>query len=87
MTDTLAEVKDLLVETLAIQDRAAGLTADTPLLDHLPELDSMAVVELLVRLEERFDIQIDDSAVSGEVFGSLGSLAAFVDSQRVHVSR
>lgn len=84
MTDTLAEVKDVLVDTLGIQDRATTLTANTPLLDHLPELDSMAVVELLVRLEDRFDIRIDDSAVSSDVFGTMGTLAHFVETERAH---
>lgn len=82
MTDTLVEVKDVLVDALGIQDRATTLTADTPLLDHLPELDSMAVVELLVRLEDRFNIRIDDSAIGAEVFGTLGTLAEFVETER-----
>lgn len=82
MTDTLVEVKDVLVDALGIQDRAATLTAETPLLDSLPELDSMAVVELLVRLEDRFAIRIDDSAVGTEVFGTLGTLTQFVETER-----
>ncbi|WP_446664599.1 acyl carrier protein [Flexivirga sp. B27] len=79
---TFDHVKEIVVEALGIQGRSATLTPETPLLDSMPELDSMAVVDLLVRLENHFDIRIDDSAVSGEVFGTLGSLAEFVDSER-----
>lgn len=79
---TLDQVRRIVVETLGIQGRAATLTPETELLDSMPELDSMAVVDLLVRLENHFDIRIDDSAVSGEVFGTLGSLVGFVDSER-----
>ncbi|MFC6705696.1 acyl carrier protein [Flexivirga alba] len=81
---TFEQVKDVVVETLGIQSRSTALTADTQLLDSMPELDSMAVVDLLVRLENHFDIRIDDSAVSGEVFGTLGTLADFVESARAH---
>ena len=39
----------------------------------------MAVVELVLALEERFGIEIDDEDVTAEVFETLASLTAFVD--------
>jgi acyl carrier protein len=78
VTPTFADVRDTLVQTLGIQDRADTLTPQTALLDNLTELDSMAVVELLTALEDRFGITIDDGDVSGELFETLGSLTAFV---------
>lgn len=78
MTPTFADVRDTLVQTLGIEDRVDTLTPQTALLDNLTELDSMAVVELLTALEERFGITIDDGDVSGELFETLGSLTAFV---------
>ena len=78
-TATLADVKSVVVTTLGIVDRADTLDAGTPLLGSVPELDSMAVVELVAALEERFGITIDDEDVTGDVFETLGSLAAFVD--------
>jgi acyl carrier protein len=78
-TATLADVKSVVVTTLGIEDRADTLDAGTPLLGSVPELDSMAVVELVAALEERFGITIDDEDVTGDVFETLGSLAAFVD--------
>ena len=78
-TATLADVKSVVVTTLGIEDRAGTLDAGTPLLGSVPELDSMAVVELVAALEERFGITIDDEDVTGDVFETLGSLAAFVD--------
>ena len=76
---TLDGVKAVLVETLGIEDRAATLDASTPLLDNLPELDSLAVVELVARLEQRFGITIDGEDVTAEVFETVGSLTALVD--------
>ncbi|GAB3500009.1 acyl carrier protein [Flexivirga sp.] len=85
MTETtFDQVRDVVVETLGIQGRSATLTRETELLDSMPELDSMAVVDLLVRLENHFDIRIDDTAVSGEVFGTLGTLTEFVEAERAH---
>lgn len=79
MNETQDGVRSVLVMVLGIEDRAEEIVADTPLIDSLPELDSMAVVELMVALEERFDIRIDDADVQGDIFATLGTLAAFVD--------
>lgn len=72
-------VVDVLVQTLGLEDRAEHLDVTTPLLGSLPELDSRAVVELAIALEERFDFEIDDEEFSGEIFETVGSLAAFVE--------
>lgn len=79
---TLAAVKSVLVETLGIEDRADSLTADTPLFGSIPELDSLAVVEVVTSLEERFGFQIEDEDFTGDVFDTVGSLAAFVEQNR-----
>ncbi|WP_204003187.1 acyl carrier protein [Virgisporangium aurantiacum] len=77
-TDVTGEVKAVLVETLGVEDRAATIDASTPLLGSLPELDSMAVLELVAALEQRFGITVDDDDVTAEVFETLGSLTVFV---------
>jgi acyl carrier protein len=77
-TDMTEDVKAVLVSTLGIEDRAASIGPDTELLGNLPELDSMAVLELVVALEERFGVTIDDDEVTAEVFETLGSLTAMV---------
>jgi acyl carrier protein len=79
---TFAEVKDVLVTTLGLDDRAGSLQPSTELLGRLPEFDSMAVVEVVVALEDRFGMQIDETDLTGDVFETLGSLADFVESQR-----
>lgn len=79
---SLDEVVSVLVEVLGIEDRASGMDAATPLLGSLPELDSMAVLELVAALEARFDIAFTDDEVTGDVFDTVGSLTTFVDSKR-----
>ena len=76
-------VKAVVVETLGVEDRADAIDASTPLFGALPELDSMAVLELVLELEQRFEIEIDGEDVTAEAFETLASLAAFVaDKQR-----
>jgi acyl carrier protein len=74
-------VKAVVVETLGVEDRADAIDASTPLFGFLPELDSMAVLELVLELEQRFGITIEGEDVTADVFETLGSLAAFVDSK------
>jgi acyl carrier protein len=74
-------VKGVLVETLGLDGTADGIHAGTPLFGSLPELDSMAVLEVLVALEERFGITIEGDDVTGDAFETLGSLTNFVNEQ------
>ena len=74
----IGDVVDVLVHVLGIEERRDTIDAGTPLLGEMPELDSLAVVELAVSLEERFGIVIDDEDFTGEIFDTVGTLAAFV---------
>ncbi|WLI88923.1 acyl carrier protein [Massilia sp. R2A-15] len=76
---TFDEVKNILADVLSLGPARDTLTADTVLLGNLPELDSMAVVNLIGALEEHFGIAIDDDDISASTFDTLGSLAAFVE--------
>jgi acyl carrier protein len=78
----LDEVKATLIDVLSLGDAGQRLSADSPLLGSLPELDSMAVVSLIGALEERFGIAIDDDDLSASTFETLGSLADFVAAKR-----
>lgn len=77
-----SQVKQILVDTLNLGGRVAGMTATTPLLGALPELDSMAVVALIGKLEERFDIAVMDDEITADTFATLGSLVQFVEGKR-----
>jgi acyl carrier protein len=79
----LEDVKAVVVETLGVQDRAGSLDAATPLMGSMPELDSLAVVELVLALEDRFGITIEGEDVTAEAFETLGSLTALVEERLV----
>lgn len=72
------ELLSLLDEILGLNGRAAGFSADTPLLGAIPELDSMAVVALITSLEERFGFVVEDDEIEGSTFATVGSLVDFV---------
>jgi acyl carrier protein len=76
----VADVGAAVVETLAIEDRADSFDADTKLTS-IPELDSLAIIELVVEFERRFGIAFDDDDMTAEVFETIGSLTAFLDSK------
>lgn len=79
---TLETVKMIIVRILGIQDRAHSLDSSTPLFGSMPELDSLAVVELAASLEEEFGFEIDDEDFTGETFETLGTLADYVERRR-----
>lgn len=76
--DNLVEILSILDVVLGLGGRAMAFVADTPLLGALPELDSMAVINLINALEERFGVIVDDDEISGDTFATVGSLAGFV---------
>lgn len=77
-------VKAVLVETLGLDERADQIEAETPLMGSLPELDSMAVLELVLALEERFGVTVEGEDVTAEAFATLTSLAELVSLSRAH---
>jgi acyl carrier protein len=81
-TSTLDEVKALVAETLGITDRLGSLDASTGLLGRLPELDSLAVAELITGIEDRFGFEVDDADVTTDMFETMGTLAAYVEANR-----
>lgn len=75
----IEEVRNILADTLSLGERKNSLKADSALLGSLPELDSMAVINVIAALEEHFGIVVDDDEISATTFETLGSLAAFVE--------
>ncbi len=71
-------VRDVIRDILGVsQDRVDGFSATTGLFGSLPELDSMAVANLLTELEDRLGITIDDDEVDGDMLEDFGGLVRF----------
>lgn len=76
---TLQAIREILEQSLDLGGRASEFNESTPLLGHVAELDSMAVVTVLTQIEEYFDIEIADDDISAETFESVGALCTFVE--------
>ncbi len=70
----------ILSETLSID--AGEFAEDTLLLGNFPEFDSMAIVSILMELEEQFGISIAEDELTGDAFESVNSLLEFIDLQQ-----
>ena len=76
--DLSDRIQSIVTEQLGVE--AAEVTKDASILDDLGA-DSLDVVELVMTLEEAFDIEIPDDAV--EEMRTIGDIQRFVES---HVS-
>ena len=77
-SEILHNIKQLLIDTLSLDESPADLDDDMLLLGNIPEFDSMAIVSVITALEEQFGFVADDDELSAEVFESIESLTAFV---------
>lgn len=76
-----SQVLEVLDDTLALGGRARQFGPDTRLFGSLPELDSMAVVDLIASLEERFAIVIDEDEINARVFATVATLEQLVQTK------
>ena len=73
------DIKTMLADVLSLGARKSQLNESTPLLGSIPELDSMAVVNIITAMEDRFGISVSDDEISADTFATLGSLVGFVE--------
>ena len=74
----LDEVKSVVGRTLQLGRRVQTMNESSALLGAIPELDSIAVVNVITALEEHFEITVADDEIGAAAFETLGSLARFV---------
>jgi acyl carrier protein len=77
-SDLSGRIQSIVAEQLGVE--SAEVTKDASILDDLGA-DSLDVVELVMTLEEAFDIEVPDDAV--EEMRTIGDIQRFVES---HVS-
>lgn len=77
----IAEVRRLLGGVLDDETSIAALTADSPLLGHAPELDSIALVNLVLAIEERWGVVVEDDELERSAFATVGALRDFIEAK------
>jgi acyl carrier protein len=73
------EVKSVVGRALQLGNRVQSMNESSALLGAIPELDSIAVVNVITALEEHFAITVADDEIGAAAFETLGSLTRFVE--------
>ena len=77
----LTRLKSILSNVLEID--TSGFELSTQLLGNIPEFDSMAVMNLILAIEQNFQIEMWADELSAELFESLSSLSIHIKDQIV----
>ena len=77
--DHVIKIKRILSDVLGLGERLNSMTTDTFLLGNIPELDSVAVITIIMALEKDFSISIKDDEINAQTFQTLGTLVNFVE--------
>jgi acyl carrier protein len=75
-TEIEQEIRSFLTEKFLF-GRSEALNDDVPLLGNV--IDSQGVIELIVFVQERFTIAVDDEEVTTDNFASVKSAVAFIE--------
>jgi len=78
---TVAQVLDVVAESLGCTMDVRAMQAEDALLGVLPELDSIGIVALITALEDRFDVHFEDDDLDAEVFATVASLLAHINTR------
>ena len=78
------ELKKILKDVLGLDDRVNSLELNTILLGNIPELDSVAVVAILLAIEKRFSISINDDEISAKTFETFGNLVELIANKTIN---
>jgi acyl carrier protein len=75
--DVQQDVIAILTEILGADGSASTLRRNSALLGTIPELDSMSVLSIILRLEEHFGVNISDD-IDASALSTVGTLADFI---------
>ncbi|WP_300279854.1 acyl carrier protein [Peptacetobacter sp.] len=71
------KVVEIIVDQLGVENE--GITMETSLMDDL-EADSLDAVEIIMSLEDEFDMEIPDT--EAENFKSIGDIVRYIESNK-----
>ena len=71
-------VKEVIIRKLSLEVTPEEIGDEAPLFDGGLGLNSMATIEIIVGLEEEFEIQVPDEDLRVELFDSVKTMADYV---------
>jgi acyl carrier protein len=81
MDDLKPQIKQMIVERLFLNVEPTQIRDDAPLMETY-NIDSVALFELVVGLEEEFDVIMEDTDFQIETFKTVNSIAAFIQEKQ-----
>lgn len=73
------KIKEILVNDLDANIDPASLKDDVSLYDDGLGLDSIAIINFIVLIEQKFDIAFEGEEISSRLFGNINNLAEFIE--------
>lgn len=73
-----AKVKDIIVKDLELNLNPNEISDDISLYDDGLGLDSIAIINFVVLIEQRFDIKFNENEISSKLFMNINSLSSFI---------
>ena len=71
--------KQILISNLQLENVELG--TDTRIMGDFPEFNSLSIAGIIAAIEDELGCAIDDQEITPELFLTVGSLAAFIDSK------
>lgn len=75
------QIKEMIVERLFLEADPDQIADDENLMENY-EIDSVNLFEIVVGLEEQFEISFEDDDFSVDLFATVNSLAEYVERKR-----
>lgn len=75
------KIKQAISSVLRREVDFTGITEDSDIIETL-NLNSIVAIELVVRMETLFDIEIDDEDLSTDLFRTLKNIADYIEEKR-----
>ena len=81
MDELKPQIKKMIVERLFLNVRPDEIADDAPLMETY-NIDSVALFEIVVGLEDEFGVMMEDADFQVSTFATVNSIAAFIREKR-----
>ena len=81
MDDLKSQIKQMIVERLFLNVNPQDIADDAPLMETYG-IDSVALFELVIGLEEDFGVAMEDVDFQIDTFKTVNSIAAFIEAKK-----
>ena len=83
MNNLMEELKLKVLDRLNIKDITPGeIDGETPMIGEGLGIDSIDILELVIMIEEDYDIKIDNKELGAQVFRTFGTMVEYISSNR-----